>query len=203
MRSRILFACSLAFVVVVLVSPARAQDQADEATVSLLARLLAISDARQYDGTALRAGLLADNVAVRVQAAFAAGRIGDARAVELLVPILTDSSPAVQVAAAFALGLLRAPAAVDPLLAVVRTVRPDAQGALEIEAVTALAKIGGDAGARAIQQVFEGAALGRPPSAAVSTALLESWRLGARAPTAQLLTYADNPDPVVQARALY
>jgi cyclophilin family peptidyl-prolyl cis-trans isomerase/HEAT repeat protein len=204
MRSPIPFACSLAFALSALASTARAQgDQADEATIGLLARLLAVADARQYDGTALRAGLLSDNFAVRVQAALAAGRVGDPRAVELLVPMLSDSNGAVQAAAAFALGLLRDPSAVDPLLAAVRSVQPDAQGAREIEAVTALARIGGEAGARAIQQVIEGATLGRPPSAAVSTALLESWRLGARAPIPQLIAYAENADPGVQARALY
>ena len=206
MRCRIPFACSLAFVVstVVAPAPARGQDvQADEATVGLLARLLAVSDARQFDGAALRAGLLSDNFTVRVQAALAAGRIGDPRAVELLVAALNDSSVAVQASAAFALGLLRDPAAVEPLLGIVRSVPPESQGAREIEAVTAIAKIGGDAGARAIAQIIASVALGRPASPAVSVALLESWRLGARAPTAQLLAYADNADPIVQGRALY
>lgn len=204
MRCRIPFACSLAFALTIVGATARAQDvQPDEATVGVLARLLAVADARQFDGAALRAGLLSDNFTIRVQAALAAGRIGDARAVELLVPALTDSSTAVQATAAFALGMLGDPAAVDPLLGVIRSVAPEAQGPREMEAVTALAKIGGEAGARAIQQVIEAVPLGRPASAAVSVALLESWRLGARAPVAQLLAYADNADPVVQGRALF
>ncbi len=206
MRCRIPSACSLAVVLALALGPAPAPAQnvqADEATVGILARLLAISDARQFDGAALRAGLLSEDFAVRIQAALAAGRIGDARAVELLVPALTDSIVAVQASAAFALGLLRDQAAIEPLLSLVRSVVPDAQGAREIEAVTAIAKIGGEAGARALQQVIAGVALGRPASPAVSVALLEAWRLGARAPIAQLLAYADNPDPIVQGRALY
>ena len=204
MRCRIPFACSLAFTLTIVGATVRAQDvQPDEATVGVLARLLAVADARQFDGAALRAGLLSDNFTIRVQAALAAGRIGDARAVELLVPALTDSSAAVQAAAAFALGMLRDPAAVDPLLGAVRSAAPEAQGPREMEAVTALAKIGGEAGARAIQQVIEAVPLGRPPTAAVSVALLESWRLGSRAPVAQLLAYAENADPVVQGRALF
>lgn len=204
MRRRIPFVCSLVLALASFGPPLHAQDiQSDEATVGLLARLLAITDARQFDGAALRAGLLSDNFTVRVQAALAAGRIGDARAVELLVPALTDSSGAVQAAAAFALGLLRDPAAVEPLLGVVRSASPEAQGSREMEAVAALAKIGGEPGARAIQQIIEGVPLGRPMPPAASVALLEAWRLGTRAPVAQLLAYAENADPVVQGRALF
>ncbi len=204
MRRRIPFVCSLALALSSVGPSARAQNvQPDEATVGLLARLLAVADARQFDGAALRVGLLSDDFSVRVQAALAAGRIGDTRAVELLVPALTDSIGAVQAAAAFALGLLGDPAAVEPLLGVVRSVPPEAQGIREMEAVTALAKIGGEPGARAIQQIIEGVPLGRPVPAAASVALLEAWRLGARAPVAQLLAYAENADPVVQGRALF
>src|SRR5213080_3199633 len=82
--------------------------------------------------------------AVRRQAALAAGRIGDPAAVDLLVAALRDSDRTVQAAAAFALGLLKDPRAVQPLAALVRAVAPAQQGAPEVEAVTALAKIGGD-----------------------------------------------------------
>ena len=204
MRHQIPFACSLALALSCVGPSARAQNgQPDEATVGLLARLLAVADGRQFDRATLREGLLSDDFRVRVQSALAAGRIGDARAVELLVAALTDSIGAVQAAAAFALGLLRDPAAVEPLLGVVRSVPPEAQGTGQMEGVTALAKIGGEAGARAIQQIIEGVPLGRPVPAAASVALLEAWRLGTRAPAAQLLAYAENADPVVQGRALF
>jgi cyclophilin family peptidyl-prolyl cis-trans isomerase/HEAT repeat protein len=185
---------------------AGAQAQApaqDEAIVGTLARLLALSDARQFDGAVLRQALQSDNANVRLQAAWAAGRIGDPEAVDLLVPVLNDSVVAVQSAAAFALGLLRDPRAVDPLLAIVRSVAPAAQGAREIEAVTALAKIGGVEGAQAIRLILESAPLGQAVPPIASGAALEAWRLGPRAPVSQLLSLADNADEVVRWRAVY
>jgi cyclophilin family peptidyl-prolyl cis-trans isomerase/HEAT repeat protein len=203
MRRRIPFACSLALALAAAPLGAQLPQQQDEAVVGLLARLLALSDARQFDATILRQALQSDNFTVRSQAALAAGRIGDPQAVELLVPALTDSSAAVQAAAAFALGLLKDPSAIEPLLGIVRTVAPADQGVREIEAVTAIAKIGGDEGATAIRQIIEGAPLGQSVPATVSTALLEAWRLGSRAPVQQLLGYADNPDATVRTRAVY
>lgn len=205
MRYPTRFACSLVIALLPGVRlAAQATTPADEAVVGTIAHLLALSDGRQYDGGALAQGLHADNVNVRVQAALAAGRIGDPQAVDLLIPALTDSVVAVQASAAFALGLLKNPRAVDPLLALVRSVPPAAQGPREIEAVTALAKIGGVEGAAAIRTILESAPLGQTAvPAAVSTALLEAWRLGARAPIPQLVAFADNADETVRARALY
>jgi HEAT repeat protein/cyclophilin family peptidyl-prolyl cis-trans isomerase len=203
MRRRTPFVCSLVLALAAA-APMRAQSpQQDEAVVGLLARLLALADARHYDAATLRQALQSDNFTVRSQAAIVAGRIGDPQAVELLVPALTDSNAAVQASAAFALGLLKDPTAIEPLVTVVRTVSPDSQGVREIEAVTSLAKIGGDAGAQAIRQVIEGAPLGQGVPATVSTALLEAWRLGTRAPVQQIVGYADNPDETVRSRALY
>src|SRR5512135_190601 len=187
-------------------SPAVAQATTpaqDEATVGLLAHVLALSDARRFDGAVLRQALQSDNPGVRVQAALAAGRIGDADAVELLVAGLNDSVVAVQAAAAFALGLLKEPAAVEPLLAIVRSVPPASQGPRELEAVTAIAKIGGPGGADAIRLVLQAAPLGQTVPPTASVAALEAWRLGARAPVAQLVALADNADESVRWRAIY
>jgi cyclophilin family peptidyl-prolyl cis-trans isomerase/HEAT repeat protein len=181
-------------------APAPAQD---EAVVGILARLLALSDARQFDGAVLRQALQSENQSVRVQAALAAGRIGDPDAVELLVPALTDSVVAVQAAAAFALGLLKDSSAVEPLLAVVRGVAPSAQGVREIEAVTAIAKIGGAEGAQAIRRVLEAAPPGQAVPPAASAAVLEAWRLGPRAPVPQLLGVAESPEEGVRWRAVF
>src|SRR5215813_13998491 len=209
MRYRTSFACSLAAALTwsaalraQAVPPAPAQ--VDEAVVGQIAHLLALSDGRQYDEGVLSQALHADNLNVRVQAALAAGRIGDPDAVDQLIPALTDSAVAVQASAAFALGLLKSVRGVDPLLTLVRSVPPAGQGPREIEAVTALAKIGGPEGAAAIRTILEGAPVGQtavPPT--VSTALLEAWRLGARAPIPQLVGFADNADETVRARALY
>jgi cyclophilin family peptidyl-prolyl cis-trans isomerase/HEAT repeat protein len=205
MRSRTRFACSLAATLTWCAAlAAQAPVQVDEAVVGTIAHLLALSDGRQYDGGVLSQALHAGNLNVRVQAALAAGRIGDPDAVDLLIPALSDSAVPVQASAAFALGLLKSVRAVDPLLTLVRSVPPAAQGPREMEAVTALAKIGGPEGAAAIRTILEGAPLGQTAvPAAVSTALLEAWRLGARAPIPQLVGFADNADATVRAHALY
>src|SRR6266545_3871588 len=184
-------------------APAAAQQQ-DEALVSELARLLAAADARAFDPPLFREALQDPLPAVRRQAALAAGRIGDPAAADLLVEALADSNATVQAAAAFALGLLREPGAVQRLLTLVRSVPAGAQGPAQTEAVTALANIGGDEGARAVREL-----LGLGPTAGVATspvqraALLEAWRLGARAPVPALIGYAQDPDPVARWHALY
>jgi len=75
-------------------------------------------------------------------------------------------------------------------------------GGAQIEAVTAIAKIGGEEGARALSDII---ATGSPgaSTAAVDQALLESWRLGTRAPVNQLVRFAEAPAPGTRWRALY
>jgi cyclophilin family peptidyl-prolyl cis-trans isomerase/HEAT repeat protein len=166
----------------------------DETTVGVLAALLAASDARRFDPAPLREALSHANPAVRRQGALAAGRIGDVAAVDLLLPALNDSSTSVQAGAAFALGLLKDARALPALVLSV-------QGG-QIEAVTAIAKIGGDEGARALSDII---ASGSPGSSSpvVDQALLESWRLGARAPVTQLVRFADASAAATRWRALY
>jgi cyclophilin family peptidyl-prolyl cis-trans isomerase/HEAT repeat protein len=171
--------------------------------VGQLAAILAVADARRFDAAVLREALANPNPAVRRQAALAAGRIGDAAAVDVLIPALNDTTAAVRAAAAFGLGLLKDARALAALLQTVRAVAPSEQDTPQLEAVTAIAKIGGVEGARALGEII---ATGSPGSAAppvVGTALLESWRLGARAPVATLVTFADDPDPGIRWRALY
>ncbi len=174
----------------------------DEATVGVLASLLAAADARRFDAVVLREGLSHPSAGVRRQAALAAGRIGDAEAVDLLIPALNDSVAAVQAAAAFALGLLKESRAIAPLLQTVRAVALTDAGPPQFEAVTAIAKIGGEQAARALVEVI---ASGSPatPSRVVDQALIEAWRLGNRAPVADLLRFADATDGAMRAHALY
>src|SRR2546428_4761946 len=179
-RHPIPFACSLALLLGAARAPAQ---QPDEVLVAELARVLAAADARAFDAALLRNALGHARPAVRRQAALAAGRIGDPAAVDLLVAALRDSDRTVQAAAAFALGLLKDPRAVEPLAALVRAVAPAQQGAPEVEAVAALAKIGGDQAARALGDLLgSGSRPGIAPPPAVTAALLEAWRPRAPAP---------------------
>ncbi len=206
-RSPIRYACRAAALVWSAVcggTDGLAAQQPGPAQVGELAGLLAVADARAFDaalvGTALRDG----DAKVRRQAALSAGRSADPAAVDLLVSALSDSSPDVQAAAAFALGLLKDPRAVQPLLALVRAVSEVAQGAPQVEAVTALARIGGAEGAGAVHDVLgNGTTPGVATSLARRAALVEAWRLAARAPVSALAAYAEDPDPAVRWRALY
>jgi len=183
-------------------NPPVAVPAADETTVGLLASLLAAADARRFDPAALREALASNNPAVRRQAALAAGRIGDATAVDLLVPVLTDTVPSVAAAAAFGLGLLKDARAIPALLQTIRAVAPADQGPPQLEAVTAIAKIGGGDGARALTQITT-AASPTAPTAVADAALLEAWRLGSRAPVTELVRYTDATAVTTRWHALY
>lgn len=185
------FVSSLAVLLLAAAAPAAAQQ--DETTVGVLAALLAAADARRFDPAPLRTALSHANPAVRRQGALAAGRIGDGAAVDLLLPVLNDSSAAVQAGAAFALGLLKDARAIPALILSVH--------GGQIEAVTAIAKIGGDDGARALSDIIASASPGAS-TPVVDQALLESWRLGSRAPISQLVRFADAA-AATRWRALY
>jgi len=191
-------AIALSLVALALGGPAAAQR--DEGVVDELARLLAAADTRVYDTALFREALRHPDPFVRRQAALAAGRIGDPQAVDPLVAALGDSGPAVQAAAAFALGLLKSPRAIAPLLALAHAVPAERQGPPQSEAVTAIAKTGGDEAAAALSDLL---GYGAASTAVQRAALLETWRLGARAPIPTLMREARNPDPVARGNAIY
>src|SRR5438270_6956730 len=100
--------------------------------------------------------------------------------------------------------LTRIPDHVVALLALVRAVPAAEQGPPQAEAVTAIAKIGGDEGAGALRGILgNGSTPGVPTSLAQSAALLEAWRLGTRAPVPSLVGFAEDPDPTARWHALY
>jgi len=71
--------------------------------VATQVQILKAEDARRYDSV-LEGLMKSPNAAVRVRAALAAGRIGDAAAVPVLIRMLNDPSEKVREMAAFALG---------------------------------------------------------------------------------------------------
>ncbi|PYO73322.1 MAG: hypothetical protein DMD64_07505, partial [Gemmatimonadetes bacterium] len=176
--------------------------QADEATIGILANVLGAADARRFDAAALREALSHPSPVVRRQGALAAGRSGDPAAIDLLLPALNDSAAVVRSAAAFALGLLKDARALPALVQTIRAAAAAEAGAPPVEAITAIAKIGGDDGAKALADIL---AAGSPAAASpvVNAALLESWRLGTRAPIAQLVRFTDATDAATRWRALY
>ena len=186
-----------------LLFPAVAQAQA-EAGVEQLAQVLAAEDAREWQPDLFQRSLLASDSVVRRITAIAAGRIGDARATPLLLRALDEPDTTVRVAAAFALGLLRDSAAVQPLIQRLTGLPPlDAVTAAEV--VTALAKIGGRGSGDFFGSVLQGkVALSQvDPAPATSQILLESWRLGAEAPSDALLPFTSDSVQATRWRAVY
>jgi cyclophilin family peptidyl-prolyl cis-trans isomerase/HEAT repeat protein len=182
-------------------SPLPAQEQS---VVEQLAPVLAAEDAREYQGDLFGRAVVAPDSLVRRVAALAAGRIGDPRATPILLPLLSDPDSTIRVAAAFALGLLRDSAAAQPLIDRL-TGQPALDATTAVEAVAALAKIGG----RRSGDFFGGVLGGRvvlsqeDRTPAFNQVLADAWRLGADAPVTALLPFMDDTNPGPRLRAVY
>jgi cyclophilin family peptidyl-prolyl cis-trans isomerase/HEAT repeat protein len=176
----------------------------EAAVVEQLAPVLAAEDARDWQPQLFQRALVAPDSLVRRIAAMAAGRIGDLRATPLLIRLLDEPDSTVRVAAAFSLGLLRDSAAVEPLIDRL-TGLPPLDTATAAEAVTALAKTGGRRASDFFASVLNRsvALTQADPAPARNQMLLESWRLGAEAPTAALLPFAADTTQSVRWRAIY
>jgi cyclophilin family peptidyl-prolyl cis-trans isomerase/HEAT repeat protein len=190
-----------AFALTAAVSPAPAQQ---EAVVEQLAPVLAAEDARSYEPALFQTALVAPDSLVRRLAALAAGRIGDPRATPLLLPLLADSDSTVRVAAAFALGLMADPAAAQPLMDRI-TGLPALDEPTALEAITALAKIGGPKVGNFFGGVLGGSII---PSREDRRPLfrqivLDSWRLGPDAPVMGLLPFLEDTAMVFRWRAAF
>ncbi len=176
----------------------------EQATVEQLAPVLAAEDAREWQQDLFERSLLAPDSVVQRVAALAAGRIGDLRATPLLLRTLDQPDTTVRVAAAFALGLLRDSAAAEPLIQRL-TGLPPLDTATAVEAISALAKIGGRRSAEFFAAVLRGqVALSQAdPMPATSQILLETWRLGRDAPADALLPFARDTLAAIRWRAVY
>lgn len=184
-----------------------------EVPEAILLRIVRAEDERRWDRD-LGVLLSSDNPAVRKRAALAAGRIGNERAVELLVPLLeNDPNAEVRAMSAFALGEIESGKAVDALVSQLNVKTPVSVKARSIEALgkiaaslpkteEALAKTAG----KAILDTLEFEAQRRSGSdfEVISlgiTAALRAKPEGAGKVIAEFLTYSD-PLPALAANAL-
>ncbi len=186
------------------VALARTAAAQDEAIVEQLAPLIAAEDARDFKPDLFARGMVAPDSLVRRIAALGAARIGDLRATPLIVPLLADPDSTVRVSAAFALGVLRDSAAVQPIIDRL-TGLPALEPATAVEAVAALAKIGGPAVGGFFAGVLGGKVVlsqdDREPG--TREIVLQSWRLGPDAPVANLLPFMDDTNAAVRWRAVF
>src|SRR5215204_3151935 len=188
---------------VALLTPATLAGQ-EQALVEELAPVLSAEDAREWRQDLFQRSLVAPDSVVQRVAAMAAGRIGDLRATPLLARALDESDSTVRVAAAFALGLLRDSAAVQPLIQRLTGVQ-QLDGPTGVEAITALAKIGG----RRVAEFFAAVLLGKvtlaqaDPAPVTTQILLETWRLAAGAPSDALLPFTRDTLQTVRWSAVF
>jgi cyclophilin family peptidyl-prolyl cis-trans isomerase/HEAT repeat protein len=190
------------FLLIALISsPLAAQEQS---VVEQLAPVLAAEDARDFRPDLLRRATVAPDSLVRRVAALAAGRIGDRRATPILLSLLADPDSTVRVAAAFALGLLRDSAATATLIDRL-TGQPALDAPTAVEAVSALAKIGGPQSGDFFDGVLSGRVVlsqaDRTP--AFNQVLADAWRLGPDAPINALLPFMEDTNPSPRLRAVY
>ncbi|MBW8773152.1 MAG: HEAT repeat domain-containing protein, partial [Gemmatimonadetes bacterium] len=165
-----------------------------EAIVNRLAPILAAEDARDFQAGLLGGALADPDTLVRRTAIRALGRIGDPRAIPLLLPVLAQPDVAdLHAEAAFALGLLRDSSAVGGLVARLRGATPLRPTAVD-EAILALARIGGTEAALFLGQVLRDPTVAQADSGhrAYAAAVRESWRLGRLAPVGALVSAAGN-----------
>lgn len=176
----------------------------EESAVEVIAPVLAAEDARRWDAAALGRAASAIEPLARSKAALAIGRIGDTRGTPLLLRLLADPDSSVRTDAAFALGLMRDSTAVPTIIQ-----RLGAQPALDTmaaaELMTTLAKTGGRQAADFLGAVIQRRApLSVPdPTALVTRAVGDAWRLGRLAPVAALVPMLTDTDQVTRERAFY
>ncbi len=182
---------------------ARAQD---EAVVESLAGILAAYDTRRFTGPLFRAAARHPDPIVRRHAALAMGRIGNPAAAPILLRLMSDPDSTVQRDAVFAIGQVAAPAALERLRDMVLNTPTEEQHAAHVEAVAALAKIGGADAAGVLGELLSrwvGIASTQNAPGTVRRALSEAWRLGDLAPVAVITQFAEASTGATRWRAVY
>jgi cyclophilin family peptidyl-prolyl cis-trans isomerase/HEAT repeat protein len=177
---------------------------AQEASVEIMASIMAAEDARSFDEGLLRSGLADPDSSIRGFAAQSAGRLRDSRAIPLLVPLLRDRDSLTQATVAFALGQIGDTTATAALIGRARDAVPVSEPAV-LELITAVARLGGPTGAGFIAEVLNRSLFsGRVDQPyIIARAALESWRLGKHAPVNALLGLATEPKEEIRFGAIY
>ncbi|HEY2806997.1 MAG TPA: peptidylprolyl isomerase [Gemmatimonadales bacterium] len=176
------FLLSALFLLSSAVSAARLVAQ-DTGPVQEIAQLMALEDRREFDGALLRRDSQHPDSLVRRHAAMAMGRIGDPAALPLLLPMIADRDTQVAIEAIFSLGELGNRSAVPDLVAYLSRVTASTQRDIDVEVVTALAKLGGPDADRALGGILDRHPASMTPQddRGTSQVLLEAWRLGNQA----------------------
>ena len=187
-----------------LLAPVASQD---EAMVDAMAAVLSLEDRQLFDAAVLANAAHHPEPMVRRRAALAVGRIGDSAGTTILIEMLEDPVQIVRQDAAFALGLLGDRFAIGYLRELVLNSYGDDMSATQVEAVTALTRLGGSEAAEVLEDLLSRwigrIVAGDEIPSTVSQALFESWRLGTEAPEQLLLQYAELPLRAVRLPAVY
>ena len=175
--------------------------------MNVIAGVLMAEDVRVFDAQRLAQAARHPEPIVRRRAALAIGRIGDPAGTLILLELLEDLNGVVQQDAAFALGLMADPSAFDRLRELVLVTAPQDQTGTHVEAVTAVAKLGGSEAAGFYDELLVRwvgrAVAGDDPPRTVVQALREAWRLGSDAPVGLLAQYAESPSYQTRLAAIY
>lgn len=175
-----------------------------EADVAAAAALLRVEDRRELDLAVVEGAAASANPELRRRAALTAGRVGDPRALPLLLRLLQDPDTAVVATTAFALGHLGDTTAISALAPLLSAERAAAAPTVAGEAATALGKLRTDAARAAVAGFLRGSALeGAAAREAVGRALLASWRFRRDPDLAPITRWAGSADPELRWRAVY
>jgi cyclophilin family peptidyl-prolyl cis-trans isomerase/HEAT repeat protein len=154
--------------------------------IRVWARLLAMTDARATDESAIAAALASRVSVVRAAGALAIGQVRARALAPRLVALLTDPDTAVAANAAFALGLLRDSTVIAPLTA---RISGRAPASVAIEAAWALGEIG-SAASGSIDSML--VAINAPPPPVV----VDTFRASAKAAGQPPVVTPPPPSPI-------
>jgi cyclophilin family peptidyl-prolyl cis-trans isomerase/HEAT repeat protein len=187
-------------------APARNARAQDPVVIEAAATILEAEDTRVFDPQVFTGAARHASPLIRSMAAIGMGRIGDARALDLLLELLRDPDSTVTRDAAFGLGLLRDPGALPALRDLIVTASPEQQHETHVEAMTAVLKIGGAPAVDILVETLNpwaARAASAVPPPVVEVGLGQAWRLGALAPVEPIVEFVVSP--LIRARigALY